>query len=183
MALLLIREKLPTKWLIEWEIIKITVWTFMVSELIQYLQNFGPIKRFQFTQVTFISWKESFRETRQYQVSRQGLRNGTLIYVWNIFPRKTAGTNFSDNSIVFEIFQCNEVNIIVVVEFHWLFKQRLSLQHFWSVELNPISLHGSLNTDCIHWSVSRRSSDAEFSVGKAYSLTIIWTCSISHKFP
>ena len=35
---LLIKEKLPTKRLIEREIIKITVWTFMVSELIQDLE-------------------------------------------------------------------------------------------------------------------------------------------------
>ena len=182
MALLLIREKLPTKWLIEWEIIKITVWTFMVSELIQYLQNFGPIKRFQFTKVTFVSWKESFRETRQYQVSRQGLRNGTLIYVWNIFPRKTAGTNFSDNSILFEIFQCNELKMICLSRVSLTF-QATAFQYFWSIELNPISLHSSLNTVCIHWSVSRRNSDVKFSVGKAYSSTIIWACSISHKLP
>ena len=35
---LLIKEKLPTKRLIELEIIKITVWTFMVSELIQVVE-------------------------------------------------------------------------------------------------------------------------------------------------
>ena len=137
---LLIKEKLPTKRLNEWETIKITVWTFMVSELIQDLEIS--------VQISVFNLPNSLSFPRNISVS--SIR--TRIYVWNIFPRKTAGTNPSDNSILFENHCLSRVSLTF---------QATAFQDFWSIELNPVSLHGSLNTDCIQGEVQRPSFQLE----------------------
>ena len=166
---LLIREKFPTKWLIEWEIIKITVWTFMVSELIQDLdKNFGPNKRFQFTKVLFISKKETFLETLK---SVSSIRTHGL--------RFTFGTNFrgKQRGKLFGQYDSFRKFSMQRIENHRvpLTFQATAFQYFWSIEFVKHWLHSLISCKALKF--GRR----VFNWKPAYSWTIIWTCSISPK--
>ena len=116
----------------------------MVSELIQDLdRNFGPNKRFHFTKVTFISKKESFRETLQ---SVSSIRTQGLILTFGTYFRgKPRGKRFGQyDSIRNFSMQRTENHCLSRVPLSF---QAMAFQYFWFIELNPVSLDSSWNTD------------------------------------
>ena len=152
----------------------------MVSELIQYLQisvqtsvfNLPKSLSFQRNATNATNWKSclnsrvslTFQATAfQYFWSR--LQNSRLFF---LKISKEIGKAWRKSLVRAK----ESLTFVWLLARTWISKNTDCFAiYFWSIELNPISLDSSLNTDCIHWSVSRRSSDAEFSVRKAYSLT------------